>query len=71
MVMPTADSRPHSRQDTKEINPHLLESEAFRLLAAADEGVTLLLLLLPPLKLCEEGAEVVVACDGGATGVST
>jgi len=47
-----------------------LESEAFRLLAAVDDCVTLLLLLLP-LELCEEGAEVVVGCDGGARGVST
>lgn len=65
--MPIADSW----QEAKEINPHLLESEAFRLLAAVDDCVTLLLLLLLPLELCEEGAEVVVGCDGGARGVST
>lgn len=58
-----------SWQGAKEINPHLLESEAFRLLAAVDDCATLLLLLL--LELCDEGAEVVVACDGAARGVST
>ena len=59
-----------SYQGAKEIKPYLLESEALRLLvlAAVDDCVTLLLLLL---LLCEGGAEVVVACEGAARGVST
>ena len=50
--------------------PHLLDREAFLLLAAVDVGMVLLLVLL--LELCEGGSvAVVAACDGGARGVST